>query len=532
MEHFFWQSKSSNKTNFYRDNIWEQIHKLNTPYFILKESGSLRLIDQGEITSINGQEQLPCLGILPAISAGQFGAKGFQRDHGTQYSYMAGAMANGIASVDMVIALGEKGYLGSFGTGGLSFQQVEEAICKIQKTLPYGPCAFNLLHNPYDNNYEMTLVELFLKKNVCTVEAAAYIHPSAALAYYRISGLQTGDQGRIIAKHKIIAKLSRQEVALKFMQPVPELLVSQLLSAGKITSEQADLSQRVPFADDITVEADSGGHTDNRPLISLLPSILAIRDRVQNEYPYEQKIRVGAGGGISTPHSAIAAFNMCADYIVTGSINQSCVESGTSQKTRELLAKAEMADVMMAPSADMFELGAKVQVLKKGTMFPLIAQKLYKLYNEYASIEDLPPKEKENLEKKIFRKDMETIWQETMAYFQNKDPRIIQKALDHPQKKMALIFRWFLGKSSLWAISGDEDRMKVAQIWCGQAMGAFNTWVKGTHLENSENRKVAEIAHLIMSGTALLNRVNFLKLLGFPPEHPGSEGSTDPIRVF
>ena len=33
-----------------------------------------------------------------------------------------------------------------------------------------------------------------------------------------------------------------------------------------------------------------------------------------------------------------------------------------------------MADVMMAPSADMFEMGVKVQVLKTGTMFAMRAR--------------------------------------------------------------------------------------------------------------------------------------------------------------
>jgi PfaD family protein len=496
-------------------DILEQVNRLDRSYFIAQKNDRLLLMDQGNLSSRNGQGALPCLGLLPAISAGKFGSREFQIDHGTNFSYMAGAMAHGIASEEMVIALGADGYLGSFGAGGLSVPRVEAAIATIQKALPHGPYAFNLLHNPYLADDEMALVDLYLKHRIRTVEAAAYIAPSAALAYYRIAGLYKKKDGRTGAKNKIIAKISRQEVAAKFMQPVSGMLVSQLVGANKITAGQAEMARSIPFADDITVEADSGGHTDNRPLVSLLPAVTAIRDRIQKAYPYDRKIRVGAAGGIGTPHSALAAFDMGADYIVTGSINQSCIESGTSQKARELLARAEMADVMMAPSADMFEMGAKVQVLKRGTMFPLVAQKLHKLYESFASIDQLPPKEKERLEKKIFQKDMDSIWRETMAYFQDKNPKIIQKALKNPKKKMALIFGWFLGKSSLWAISGDEKRMNLSQIWCGQAMGAFNTWVKDTRLEKPEHRKVAQVADLIMSGTALLSRINFLKLLGF-----------------
>ena len=58
---------------------------------------------------------------------------------------------------------------------------------------------------------------------------------------------------------------------------------------------------------------------------------------------------------------------MGAAYVVTGSVNQACVESGTSDAVRQMLAEAGQADVAMAPAADMFEMGVKVQVLKRGT---------------------------------------------------------------------------------------------------------------------------------------------------------------------
>ena len=41
----------------------------------------------------------------------------------------------------------------------------------------------------------------------------------------------------------------------------------------------------------MTVEADSGGHTDNRPAITLLPTILALRDRLQEQYRYAAPLR-------------------------------------------------------------------------------------------------------------------------------------------------------------------------------------------------------------------------------------------------
>ena len=159
-------------------------------------------------------------------------------------------------------------------------------------------------------------------------------------------------------------------------------MVRELLQQGLITPEEADLSQEIPMAQDLTAEADSGGHTDNRPAISLFPTMISLRDAYNQKFQYPEPLCVGFAGGISTPESTAAAFQMGAAYVLTGSVNQSCRESGTSPGVKELLARAEQADVAMAPAADMFEIGARVQVLKRGTMFSVRAEKLYNIYKK------------------------------------------------------------------------------------------------------------------------------------------------------
>ena len=186
-----------------------------------------------------------------------------------------------------------------------------------------------------------------------------------------------------MAPNRIIAKVSRVEVASKFLAPPPEKFLRELVAAGEITPEQAEWAARIPMAEDITAEADSGGHTDNQPAIVLLPTMLALRDRMQAQHRYERPLRIGAAGGISTPWAAAAALAMGAAYIVTGSVNQSCVEAGTSDAVRRMLAQAQQADIAMAPAADMFEMGVKVQVLKRGTLFAMRAAKLYELYRTH-----------------------------------------------------------------------------------------------------------------------------------------------------
>jgi PfaD family protein len=268
------------------------------------------------------------------------------------------------------------------------------------------------------------------------------------------------------------------------------------------------------MAQDLTAEADSGGHTDNRPAITLLPTMLALRDRMQAAHCYNQRLRVGAAGGIATPASAAGALAMGADYLVTGSINQGCVESGSSDLVREMLAQAEQADVTMAPAADMFEMGVKVQVLKRGTMFPMRATKLYELYRTHSSLDGIPAAERSALEKNLFRAPLEEIWGQTRVYFQQRDPAQIERAERDGKHKMALVFRWYLGQSSRWANAGVADRRLDYQVWCGPAMGAFNEWTRGSFLEQPKNRRVVTVALNLLYGAALWQRFNLLRCQG------------------
>ena len=181
------------------------------------------------------------------------------------------------------------------------------------------------------------------------------------------------------------------------------------------------------------------------------------------------------------------------------------------------LAETEMADVTMAPCADMFEMGAKVEVIKKKTMYAQNAQKLYECYVKYASFEEIPAPERERIEKKILKNTFDSIWKDTKEYFSRVDPSKIAQAEKNPKTKMALVFRWYLGSSSRWAVQGDLARRFDMQIWCGQAMGAFNLWVKETALEQAENRRVGEISMLLLHSCAYHSMKNLLMRMGADP---------------
>lgn len=468
----------------------------------------------------NSQNGWQVLAYCPPYSAENLGEPAFKSTYNLKYSLYGGAMANAIASEDFVIALGNAGLMGSFGAGGCVPARIERAIHTIQKCLADKPYAFNLINSPFEPALEQKSVDLYLQYGIKVIEASAYLTVTKSLVRYRVSGLMRNADGSTLIGNRIIAKLSRKEVASKFLQPAPLEIVNQLINEGLITSEQARLALQVPMADDITVEADSGGHTDNRPLIGILPAMIRLRDELQKKYQYATPVRVGAAGGIATPAAVLAAFMMGAAYVTTGSINQGCLEAGASEHTKNLLAQMEMTDVAMAPASDMFEMGVKVQVLKRGTMFAMRGQKLFELYQRYESIEDIPQDEKAKLESTIFKQSLESVWEECVRFFGERDPSQLERANQKPKQKMALIFRWYLGLSSRWSNIGEKGREMDYQIWCGPAMGTFNDWARGSYLEAAQNRSVVDVSLNLLRGAAYLYRLRILEAQGarFSPE--------------
>ncbi len=485
----------------------QTLDKLYEPFFYDRLRGTV----QGDVAApSNGSGQC----YVPALPLENLGDPDFRAAHRLRYAYLTGAMANGIGSAEIVEAMGRAGMVGFFGAAGLSPATVAAAIERLTRSLGDVPFGFNLIHSPNEPALEAEIVELYLRHCVRLVEASAYLDLTLPVVRYRVAGIHRDGDGRIVCPNRVIAKVSRVEVATKFLSPPPMPFVQELVRQGELTAEQATLTQRLPMADDITAEADSAGHTDNRPALALLPTMLALRDRLQAQFEYASSPRVGAAGGISTPASAAAAFAMGAAYVVTGSVNQACVESGSSDIVRQMLAEAEQADCIMAPAADMFEMGVKVQVLKRGTMFAMRAAKLFEIYRSRVGLEDIPAREVAQLEKTIFRLPLEEVWKQTADFFRKRDPSQLERAARDAKHKLALVFRWYLGQSSRWANTGEPSRKIDYQVWCGPAMGAFNEWVRGSFLERPEERRVVTVALNILYGAAVLLRAGMLRAQG------------------
>ncbi|MBF0397289.1 MAG: ACP S-malonyltransferase [Desulfobacterales bacterium] len=452
--------------------------------------------------------------ISTEICAESLGSKEFREEYNLKYSYVTGGMAKGIASDKLVICAGRAGIIGFYGTGGLELSKVEEAIISIQKELKNGePYGMNLLFNISNPQYEEMMVDLFLKYSVRNVEAAAYMQMTQAIVRYRLKGLEINDKGKIITRNKIMGKISRPEIAEMFLSPAPERIVEKLLKENKISQNQADLSKKVPIADALCVESDSGGHTDQGVMTVLLPTIIRLRDEIAKKYGYDKNVYVGAGGGIGTPEAAASAFILGADFILTGSINQCTVEACTSDAVKDILEDINVQDTTYAPAGDMFEIGAKVQVVRKGIFFPARANKLYELYRQYNSIDEIDEKTKQQLQDRYFKRSFDDIYAETKAYYSKVLPDEVEKAERNPKHKMALIFKWYFVNSLRLAREGRKEEKVDFQIYSGPALGAFNQWVKGSNLQSWKNRHVDKIALKLMQETAFLLNNRFRSLL-------------------
>ena len=182
-----------------------------------------------------------------APTADTLGAATFRERYGLRRAYLLGALYGGISGREMLGAAAKAGLLGFLGTGGLPLDEVDGLLRDLAGELGLGGAfGVNLLYRHGAPEEESALVDLLLRHGVDLVEASGFPLITPALVRFRLKG------GRIIAK------VSRTDVAAEFLAPPPERLVARLLEAGEVTAEEARAAAGRPMADDLCVEADGG----------------------------------------------------------------------------------------------------------------------------------------------------------------------------------------------------------------------------------------------------------------------------------
>ena len=218
----------------FEEDLDRALGEVREPLLVF-DRGGVPTLHPGWPTELTALQDERPKAFVPACPLEHLGDPSFRSLHKTRLACMSGAMANGIGSVEIVEAMGRGGMLGIFGAAGLSIGQVERAIGRIQHSLgdefPFG---FNLIHSPSEPALESAIVDLYLRRNIRLVEASAFLDLTLPVVRYRVAGIHVDSRGKIKTPNRIIAKVSRIEVASKFLAPPPERMLTALVEQGDI----------------------------------------------------------------------------------------------------------------------------------------------------------------------------------------------------------------------------------------------------------------------------------------------------------
>jgi trans-AT polyketide synthase/acyltransferase/oxidoreductase domain-containing protein len=407
----------------------------------------------------------------------ELGARSFRERYGLGHVCVAGSMYGGVSGLDLLSRLAKAGGMGFYGAGGLTMAEVHDGLGKVVAELGRdNPFGASLPYHQGDPGRELALADLYLRLGVTAVEASGYLEITPALVKFRLKG------------GSVLAKVNRTDLAEQLLSPAPAELVRHLRDHGHITAEEAARAATLPVARDVVVEAGSGWLDGPATLATLLPSVLRLRDRLATG---PERVHVGAAGGIGTPEAAAAALLMGAEFLLTGSINQCTVEAATSPAAKDILQSVSVHDVDIAPWTELFELGAKNTVARKGLFYPARAMKLHELWRAHDRYTDIDPATRQQIEQRYLRRPFAEVLAELGES-------------GNPKQDMATVFRTYITQGLMLARDGDPARKVDYHIPCGPAMGSFNDWVRGTQLEHWQRRHVDTITEHLLTATAKL----------------------------
>jgi trans-AT polyketide synthase/acyltransferase/oxidoreductase domain-containing protein len=412
-----------------------------------------------------------------ATSDTDIGAASFRERYGLGHACVAGSMYGGVSGVDMLSRLAKTGGMGFYGAGGRTMAEVERELGAVVAALGRdNPFGANLPYQQADPARELALTDLYLRLGVRVIEASGHLEITPAVVKFRLKG------------GLVVAKVNRADVAEQMFSPAPADVVHHLRDHGHVTAAEADRAATLPVASDVVVEGGAGWVSGPATLATLLPSVLRLRDRLAAG---GDRVHVGAAGGIGTPEAAAAALLMGAEFLVTGSINQCTVEAATSPLVKDILQSLSVHDVDVAPWPEMFELGAKNTVVRKGLFYPARAMKLHDLWRANDRYTDIDPATRDQIEQHYLRRAFTDVLAEVGSSGDAK-------------QDMAAVFTTYLTGGLALARAGDPARKVDFHIPCGPAMGAFNDWVRGTELEHWQRRHVDTITEHLLTATARL----------------------------
>ena len=175
-----WWRQGSVRPDGAADALTRALGQLDRQVTVVHVDGAAVVADGGScvLGARPPGEAVPLLGMAPPLHPEHLGDATFRALHGVRYAYVAGAMANGIASVELVVAMARAGMLGFFGAAGLALPEVAAAIDRIQAEAGTGAWGANLIHTPSEPDIEQAVVALYLQRGVRCVSASGGQKPA------------------------------------------------------------------------------------------------------------------------------------------------------------------------------------------------------------------------------------------------------------------------------------------------------------------------------------------------------------------
>ena len=127
-----WWSKGNTHPEIGDNAIKAAIADVAHPVYLINKDGHLAVAKDGTATICDVIESMqsekssgfPLYAYAPPLPPENLGDPYFKKTHNLRYAYVAGAMANGITSVEMVEEAGRSGMIGFFGAAGLDLDEI------------------------------------------------------------------------------------------------------------------------------------------------------------------------------------------------------------------------------------------------------------------------------------------------------------------------------------------------------------------------------------------------------------------------
>ena len=440
----------------------------------------------GDRRAVNGYPSFRVLGTLPPLYPEWLGDRAFGEAHGVRFPYVAGEMANGIATT---AAGGRRwrraGCSGSSARPGSTPERVEAGVDEIAARARTGGAHLGREPHPLAR----TSPSSRRRSPSCTSRAAcgastasAFMGLTPASCATRATGFDA-DAGRA---HRAHAPRVREGLAARGGAAVPVARAaadarSTCSPRGQLTRDEADAGRGTCRSPRTSPSRPTPAATPTTGRSArCCPIILALRDELAAQHGYARADpRSARRAGSARRTRVAAAFALGAAYVLTGSVNQARVESGLSRRTASRCSpQAEHRRRDHGAGRRHVRAGVKVQVLQaRHDVRGARARSCTSSTATYAVLEAMPPRTRARSSRSemLRRRASTRSGRRRERSVAARDPRELDARRARPEAPMALVFRWYLGP-----VEPVGDRRRPERGGSTTRSGAGPRWARST----------------------------------------------------